>query len=209
MVAHAAKNTEMAGSRGEFVPPPMPLRPTPPRFTDQTVATSVQVPNDELTRHNLRHYGRNWTIGRIGPNPRRSGIGFRNWPNYVLGITVREYLNRGGDWSQLRWDVVHYGAIDIVNVQQRSVPPIPGSDEANRREQAVREWRTQVAQMNTAYNAAVDTARRAWEAARGSAAAINRPPTGSAPTTLEGFLALINAPENERAYFVERQMELN
>jgi len=209
MVAHAARNTEMAGSHGEFVPPTMPLRPTPPRFTDSTEARPVIVPHSELTQHNLRHFGRNWTIGRIGPNPRRSGAGLRNWPYYELGITIREYLARGGSWDRLRYDVGHYGAIDVVNMRQVPVPVVPGSDEANRREGLTREWRETVARMEAEHATAVEAARRAWEAARGAAPTVSRPPTDSAPATLEGLLTLVNAVESERAYFVERQMELN
>jgi len=109
----------------------------------------------------------------------------------------------------LRYDVGHYGAIDVVNTRQVSVPVVPGSDEAIRREGLTREYRTTVARMEAEHAVTVEVARRAWEAARGAAAPVSRPPTDSAPATLEGLLTLVNAVESERAYFVERQMELN
>lgn len=41
------------------------------------------------------------------------------------------------------------------------------------------------------------------------AAPTTRPATDAAPTTLDGLLELIGAIEAERAYFTERQLELN
>ncbi len=207
IVAHAGRNTEPTALTTS-TPPRRPILPPEPRFTDNQydLSTARRIADSELTRYNTRYYGRYWVIGRIGANPRRRGVGFRNWPNYVLGMTVRDYLRAGHPWDQLRWDVVHYHAIDIVDVRNATpLPVVPGSDEDNRRAAAMQEWRTECARRTAAYEAAL----AAFNRERPRPLPVDRPPTDAAPTTLDGLLDLIGADTAERAFFSERQMELN
>jgi hypothetical protein len=123
-------------------------------------------------------------------------------------MTVREYINAGHPWDQLRWDVVHYHAITIVNATTatRTIPPPSGSAEWIRRETLRQEWRDNCRRLTQAHEAAL----AAYNARQSSPSPpVVRPPTDAAPTTLAGLLDLIGADPAERAYFQERQFELN
>ena len=202
MVAHAAQNTERETTS---TPPRHPIMPREPQFIDPfDLSTATPVHPEDFTRSRARAYSRSWVIGRIGRNPRTRGIGFNNWPNYRLGMTVREYLQAGHPWDQLRWDVVHYGAITIVNATTASpIPVTPGSDEFNRRAAVLLEWRELCATLQRDHEAALAQHASSFPPPP------TRPPTDVAPNTLDGLLNLIGAPNDERAFFTERQLELN
>ncbi|HXU06319.1 MAG TPA: hypothetical protein VN903_35430, partial [Polyangia bacterium] len=223
MVAHAARNTERAGTSGEFIPPTMPLRPPPPRFLDAgrnlshaPVVGSEEIPrfirNNYRTLSDLvivyvteRTHRRAGTAGR--ENHDRHNVFARELVGSQTPMDLWQYHRRGGRRTHLAWDVDH----GLVRVARRSsAPPIEvTAEERERRERLTRAWRATVALMDADHQAAVERARRAWEASRGSTTPTTRPPTDVTPATLEGLLSLVSAVESERAYFTERQMELN
>jgi putative amidoligase enzyme len=210
MVAHAARNTERA-TADPGRPPSRPWLPPEPTFVDPPDLTDApRVPADRIVARNVRFHGRQWVIGRIiaGTNPRRPGTaGHANWPLYQVGQTVSAYRRAGGGLSHLRGDIL-YGNLVVVNAAgARTVSPTPGSDEDERRAAARDAWRRECDALTAAYERQL----AAYEArvTADPAAAATRPPTDTAPTTLEGLLELIGAADPERAFFVERQLELN
>ena len=191
MVAHAARNTEMAGSRSVFVPPVMPLLPTPPlpplsgietREYYDTHGLSATRYYNQLTR--LAHEWGVRTMTVNGANrpiqARSSGFSGTTGRNMIIALRTRLAVERA-----------------------RRAPP------DGQHASAMAEHTETVRRMRAEHEASVELARMAWEAARGLQPVVSRPPTDSAPSTLEGLLTLVNAVESERAYFVERQMELN
>jgi hypothetical protein len=212
MVAHAARNTEMASSRGEFIAPAMPLLPLLPRFPPSGGRVLPPTPGS------ITGLLRTSDIRRIGSGNlvfthvdtvihRRFGTrAYSNWrDHYRVGITLRAFLADGGNLDDLRTDVMQ-GWVHVSDSRYSEVAP----EEQARRDVATTEHRIAVERIRREHAESVAAARTAWEAARGgSTAAIVRPPTDAAPATLEGLLSLVSAVESERSYFTERQMELN
>ncbi|HXJ70662.1 MAG TPA: amidoligase family protein [Verrucomicrobiae bacterium] len=220
IVAHAARNTERAGTSGEFVPPVAPLRPPPPRFPDgqRDLSRAPVVGSEEIPRFIRSNYRtladlvivyvterthrRAGTAGR--ENHERHNVFARELVGGQTPMDLWQYHRRGGRRTHLAWDVDH----GLVRVARRSSAP-PFEVTAEERERLTLAWRATVARMEADHTAAVERARRAWEAGRGSTTPTTRPPTDVTPATLEGLLSLVSAVESERAYFTERQMELN
>jgi hypothetical protein len=221
MVAHAAKNTEVAG-RGEFRPPMRPVMPAAPVFRDEidwdhaTRVIGAEIPRFiQSERYLLRGLVITYVIGRT---PRREGTAGRenhDRHNAAAAADAADgrpqdlwtYHRNGGRRTHLAWDVDH-GYVRVV--RRWAAPPMaPGSTESGERARIAREHRERVAQLEREHERAVDEARRAWEVMNGSSVPVTRPATDSAPATLEGLLELIAASEPERAYFSERQLELN
>jgi len=214
MVAHAARNTERAGTSGEFVPPAMPLLPTPPRFPPSGGRITPPTPGSIvglLTTNDIRRRwgARNLVFTHVDAvNHRRPETrAYRNWrDHYRVGITMLEFLREGGNLDDLRTDVMR-GWVHISDSRYSEVTP----DEQARRDAIMATHRIAVERIRREHAESVAAARTAWETARGggSTSAVVRPPTDAAPATLEGLLSLVAAVESERAYFTERQMELN
>jgi hypothetical protein len=213
MVAHAARNTERAGSSGEFVPPAMPLLPVPPRFADGERDLSQAVP---LRRAGIPRFSRNnsWnlrhlTLMSVAVNHHR--------PDTEAHRMLESCRYPGENLDQLRrrgvsrsWLGFFADRGELVIVSPGSAPTITAdAGEQTRRTAEIAEHAATVQRMRSEHEATVAAARAAWEAGRGSAGVVSRPPTDSAPATLEGLLSLVSAVESERAYFTERQMELN
>jgi hypothetical protein len=213
MVAHAARNTERAGSSGEFVPPAMPLLPVPPRFPDgeRDLSRAGRMRRSSIPRFAA---GTAWdlrslTLLSVGVNHHR--------PDTVTHRMLESCRHPGENLDQLRrrgvsrsWLGFFADRGELVIVFPGNAPTVAATpEEQARRETAVAEHTATVAQMRAEHEAAVTAARAAWEASRGVAAPASRPPTDAAPATLEGLLSLVSAVESERAYFTERQMELN
>jgi hypothetical protein len=118
-------------------------------------------------------------------------------------MTIAEYLSAGGFLNSLRWDVMQ-GNVWIIDSRAHI-----NADEQRRRNLLTHSHREEVTRIEREHAERVATARATWEAANGSAEPVVRPPTDAAPATLDGFLELIGAADDERAYFTERQMELN
>ena len=194
MVAHAARNTERAGTSGEFVPPEMPLLPPPPRPPLGRAESRQYYPTEGLNGRNyynsLVRTALEWGIHEITVNgasrtirTRSSGFSGSTGPNMINALRARLAAERA----------------------RREPEGQPQRDYAT----AVAEHTATVAQIRAEHATAVEAARRAYDADRGPAPIVSRPPTDSAPATLEGLLSLVAAVESERAYFTERQMELN
>ena len=118
LVAHAAKNTEMARA---LSPRHTPVT-TPPAQRDLYGANGVAA--HSLTRGEISRYARyNYIITHVDAyNPRRAGSrGHENWRHYVIGIGLDDYLRTGGTFDHLRWDVEH-GHVTVVD--RRTAPVI-------------------------------------------------------------------------------------
>lgn len=194
MVAHAARNTEMASSRGEFVPPAMPLLPVPPRFLTSAGGVAVASPPIITSRSNIgyqRHIDRLTLYAQAGSWGRVDGYDRRVTGTNTYARIVQDYRRR--------------------LLAQRDREDAVGIDpnEQARRSALVAEHAATVRRMRAEHEASVSAARAAWEASCAGAAVVSRPPTDATPATLEGLFGLVAAVESERAYFVERQMELN
>ncbi|HXU06226.1 MAG TPA: amidoligase family protein [Polyangia bacterium] len=215
MVAHAARNTERAGSSGEFVPPAAPLRPTPPRFPDRErdLASGRRLLSSDLPRfaRSNSYDLRDMVVVSVTPNGHRPGsrtydrLEACRHPGQDLYTIWRTFPSVQSSWLGYFAD-----RGELLIVRRSTAPTVATTpEEGARREAAMAEWRETVRRMEVEHNTSVERARREWEAARGSTPVVSRPPTDSAPATLEGLLSLVSAVESERAYFTERQMELN
>lgn len=226
LVAHAAKNDEPTReSTGEFRPPPRPVLPAPPRFTTAAPRDwnrGTRVTGNEIPRfitYNAWEL-RNLVITHvIERTPRRTGTaGRENHDRHNVAaaflvscggepMNLWAYHSRGGRRTHLAWDVDH-GYVHVV--RRDSAPEVAlSAEEIAQRMRLTREHDETCARLNREHETAVAEARRAWEASRGTVIAVSRPPTDTAPTTLDGLMELIGADPTERAYFAERQLELN
>lgn len=224
MVQHSARNTEQVGrGRREFVPPLRPNFPLRPSFPEgeRDLSRGRALDHTEIPRFTRANSWdlRDYIIVSVH-NPHREGTEFHALTERIAGYSGRSlYEFRREERLRARWGrrglrgwllylMQHGHGIRIV---RRSECPVDlPAEEQERRNEVLLAWQADTARLNREYDAVVEAARAAFNAAQnGPSAPVSRPPTDAAPTTLDGLMSLVGAENAERAYFTERQMELN
>lgn len=196
MVQHAAKNDEMSRAS--------PMRPIT-RSRDERLRNLSQAPYvrgediPRFIRQNWRTLDDLEIIHVIEHTPRRAGTAGRenhdvhnvyareriqratDGRTVTRGCTLSAYHHHGGLRTHLAWDVEH-GYVRVVNRSLAPLMTVGAAEEAG----STGGIGTQVAATAPRFTATID-----------------------APSTLDGLLDLIGAAERERAFFIERQMELS